>query len=205
MNIPTEEVVCLPNFSIHAAYSSAAKDSAGALVDRLYARKGYTSTLSELPDRLTLIAKFDNNVIGTLTVGFGDELVVESLFPQEVRDIRDKGHIVCEFTKLAIDSSKQVLAALFNVAYIYAYRIREADTLLIEVNPRHVRYYKSMMGFNIIGPEKYNDRVNAVSVLLALDFKYVSEQIVCGSSRRSIYPHAFSKQDESGVLTRLLP
>ena len=40
------------------------------------------------------------------------------------------------------------------------------DYVVIEVNPRHVRYYERMLGFEVIGPERMNPRVEAPAVLL---------------------------------------
>ena len=50
---------------------------------------------------------------------------------------------------------QRVLAALFHVAYIVAHRIRGYDTLVMEVNPRHVRYYERMLGARAIGEPRW--------------------------------------------------
>jgi len=205
-------------FKIRAADSSGTRSSASILIDKMYAKRGYLTTpLSpeQTPNRLTLVASDYYSTIGTLTVGFDAEngLLVDDLFPEEVRKLRDVGRTVCEFTKLAMDNvvrSKRVLAALFNVAYLYAYKIKGADNLLIEVNPRHVRYYRNMLGFKVLGPRRLNTRVNAPAVLLSLDLAYVDEQVnelggrpELAATNRSIYPHFFSKREESGIISRL--
>ena len=205
-------------FNIRAADCSGTRSSASILIDKMYTKRGYLSTplsAEKTPNRLTLVASDHHNTIGTLTIGFdaGNGLLVDDLFPDEVRKLRDDGRTVCEFTKLAMDNvvrSKRVLAALFNVAYLYAYKIKGADNLLIEVNPRHVRYYRNMLGFKVIGPKRLNTRVNAAAVLLSLDLSYVNEQIVelggkpeLAATNRSIYPYSFSKSCESGIISRL--
>lgn len=216
---PSVEVVDrTTSFKIRAADSSGTRSSASILIDKMYAKRGYLTTpLSpeQTPNRLTLVASDYYSTIGTLTVGFDAEngLLVDDLFPEEVRKLRDVGHTVCEFTKLAMDNvvqSKRVLAALFNVAYLYAYKIKGADNLLIEVNPRHVRYYRSMLGFKVLGPKRLNTRVNAPAVLLSLDLAYVNEQVnelggrpELAATNRSIYPHFFSRREESGIINRL--
>jgi hypothetical protein len=51
--------------------------------------------------------------------------------------------------RLAVDNmvqSRTVLAAIFHIAYIYGHRIRGCSDVVIEVNPRHVRFYRSMLG-----------------------------------------------------------
>lgn len=208
----------MPSFRIRAADSSGERSSANILIDKMYATRGYLTTAlpeRETPNLITLVASDHEATIGTLTIGFdsGEGLMVDDLFPEEVRGLREGGRKVCEFTKLAMDSvvrSKHVLAALFNVAYIYAHRIKGADNLLIEVNPRHVRYYEAMLGFRAIGPRRLNRRVNAPAVLLALDLVYCREQIELFGGRpelcdrvRSIYPFSFSPREEAGIIGRL--
>ena len=213
-----KEVECASYFKIRAADSSGIRSSASILIDKMYAKRGYLSTplsTEKNPNRLTLVASDHRNTIGTLTIGFdnGNGLLVDDLFPEEVRKLREGGRAVCEFTKLAMDNvvrSKRVLAALFNVAYLYAYKIKGADNLLIEVNPRHVRYYRNMLGFKVLGPRRLNTRVNAPAVLLSLDLAYVNEKIdelggrpEMAVTNRSIYPYSFSKREESGIISRL--
>ena len=214
----TEDIEKLPFFKIRAADSSGERSSANILIDKMYATRGYQSTQlpeEDTPNLITLVASDHHTTIGTLTIGFdsGDGLLVDDLFPDEVAKLRDDGRKVCEFTKLAMDSvirSKRVLAALFNVAYIYAHKIKAADNLLIEVNPRHVRYYRAMLGFTIIGPKRMNRRVNAPAVLLSLDLAYCRQQIELMGGRpefaatvRSLYPYSFSPREEAGIIGRL--
>lgn len=205
-------------FRIRAADSSRERRSANSLIDRMYATRGYQSTpLSdeECPNRRTFLASDHDVALGTLTIGFDspERLLADSLFPSEVEFFRAQGRGVCEFTKLAMDrraSSRLLLAALFHVAYIYAHRVKGLHNLLIEVNPRHVRYYEAMLGFTVIGVERHNERVNAPAVLLSLDLCYAQEQIRLfggrpdmAASERSAYPHFFSAEDEAGIVGRL--
>jgi hypothetical protein len=81
---------------------------------------------------------------------------------------------------------------------------------LIEVNPRHVRYYQSMLGFEVVGGERHNSRVSAPAILLSLDLSHAREQIrlfggkpELSVTERSAYPHFFSSQDEAGIVGRL--
>jgi len=106
--------------------------------------------------------------------------------------------------------SRRVLASLFHVAYIYAHRIRGVDQLMIEVNPRHVRYYERMLGFKVSGPQRLNRRVSAPAVLMSLDFRHAHEQInrlggkpELADMNRSLYPLFFSVPEEAGIVGRL--
>lgn len=138
---------------------------------------------------------------------------MEALFPDEVRGFRDAGLKICEFTKLAMDRgarSPRLLASMFHVAYIYAHRVKQLTHLLIEVNPRHVRYYETMLGFGVIAAARHNSRVNAPAVLLSLDLCHAERQIKLFGGRpemcaveRSAYPHFFPAKDEEGILGRL--
>ena len=203
---------------IRSADSHGHRSSASILINRMYSSRGYRSTPlpdEQLPSRLTLVAIDHDETIGTITVGFdtGEPLHVDDLFAAEADALRRAGHRLCEFTKLAMDSvkrSKSVLASLFHVAYLYAYREMGYDTLLIEVNPRHVRYYQRMLGFTAQGEQRLNRRVNAPAVLLCLDFNHSREQIAQFGGRpelslinRSLYPYFFSVVEEAGIMGRL--
>jgi len=184
----------------------------------MYAGRGYTAdALPEQPcaKRLTLVASAATNVIGTMTVGFDSEqrLSVDEVFPDEVASIRASGRQVCEFTKLAVDGairSQKVLASMFHVAFIYAHRVRGCDNLLIEVNPRHVRYYEGKVGFKVLSASRPNPRVGAAAVLLSLDLWHAQAQIdrfggrpELAATERSIYPHALARDLDAEVANRL--
>jgi hypothetical protein len=205
-------------FKIRAADSHGHRSSASILLNRMYAKRGYTSTglpSQPTPDRITLTACEEEDTVGTITIGFDSPsgLHVDDLFIEEVDALRRRGRKVCEFTKLAMDSvvkSKRVLASLFHVAYIYAHRLRGIQNLLIEVNPRHVRYYERMLGFEVKSAQRLNTRVNAPAVLLSLDFAHAREQIAhfggqpdMAAGERSLYPFFFSVGEEAGIVARL--
>lgn len=208
-------------FKIRAADSAGHRSSASILVNRMYAWRGYhTNGASGSPrlddsNRITLVAVGHDETIGTISIGFDNPqgLFVDDLFGDEVTTLRADGRRICEFTKLAMDTvvkSKRVLASLFHVAYIYAHRLKGFDSLLIEVNPRHVRYYEKMLGFKVLGPERLNRRVNAPAVLMCLDFSHAQEQIKryggslgTACSERSLYPYFFSIEEEAGIVGRL--
>jgi hypothetical protein len=212
-----------PEFSgrlvkIRSADTSGRRSSAGVLINRMYATRGYRSNglpAVREPTRITLMASEHDETVGTITIGFDSDkgLHVDDLFAEEVDALRRRGRRVCEFTKLAMDSvvrSKRVLAALFHVSYIYGHRLMGYDELLIEVNPRHVRYYERMLGFRTMGPPRLNRRVDAPAVLMALDFAHAHGQIdrfggmpQFSLSERSLYPYFFSVSEEAGIVGRL--
>jgi hypothetical protein len=81
---------------------------------------------------------------------------------------------------------------------------------VIEVNPRHVSYYKRALKFEQIGPERMNRRVMAPAVLLCTSFATIAEGIAKFAGRPdvpgakiSLFLYGFSPNDEYGVLQRL--
>jgi hypothetical protein len=203
---------------IRAADSDGHRSSANILIKRRYEWRGYQG--ASLPidfnaNRVTLTATEHDETIGTITVGLDSHegLYAEDVFPDEVASLREKGRKICEFTKLAmdpIDGAKRVLSSLFHVAFLVAHRIKKYDAVVLEVNPRHVNYYRRMLGCVVLGEERLNRRVNAPAVLLWLDFTYVDQQItkLAGtagpeSTERTLYPYFFSLGEETGILSRL--
>jgi hypothetical protein len=205
-------------FKIRSANTYGQRSSASVLINRMYATRGYRTgpmPLQQLPERITLTASEHDDTIGTITVGFDSDagLHVDEVFPEETDALRRAGRRICEFTKLAMDSvvqSKRVLASLFHVAYIYAHRLMHFDDLLIEVNPRHVRYYERMLGFEALGKPRLNPRVDAPAVLMRLRFSHAHEEInkfggwaEYSTVERSLYPLFFSVAEEASIIGRL--
>jgi hypothetical protein len=206
-------------FKIRSADSFISRRSASHLLQRRYGWRGYSVVslpAAQTSNRITLTATENNVTIGTITVGLdGPEgMNCEDQFESEVDVLRSQNLRLCEFTKLATDpvrSTKRVLAALFHVAYIVAHRMRRYDMLLMEVNPRHVRYYERMLGARVIGHERINKAVNAPAVLLALPFGHIREQVAkfagrpeLAANERSLYPFGFTSHEEEGIVQRLI-
>ncbi len=203
--------------TIRAADSGGRRSSANILVHKMYARRGYTTSLGsqDASNLVTLIATEHEQTLGTISVRFDspEGLRAEELFPDEIAALRAQGRHLCEFTKLAMDhvvKSKRVLASLFHTAYIWAHRILDFDDVVIEVNPRHVLYYRKMLDFTVIGPERLNQRVNAPAVLMRLDFAVARRNVerwagtaAHAAPARSLYPYFFAPKEEAGLIARL--
>lgn len=204
-------------FKVRFAHTAGGRESAGVLVKKMYGQRGYDVTdPNHLPLRqITIVADVAHSVIGTLTIGLGDtgKLLAEELYPNELQALRDQGRRICEFTRLAIDAdvrSKRVIAALFHIAYLYPSKLFGCSDAVIEVNPRHVNFYKRMLGFSQLGGERTCPRVDAPAVLLRIEFDYVARQVLKFGGRceqapgeKSLYPYFFSPEDEEGILARL--
>lgn len=207
------------SFTIRAASNQGLRNSANILVQQRYAWRGYASEegaqAHTQSTKAVLVAVDKDKVFGTLTVGFENEgFAANQIFKAEIEAIQEKGLKLCEFTSLAVDEpicSKEVLASLFHTAYIYANRLHGADAALIEVNPRHIGFYKTVLSFEQVGELKTNQKVNAPSALLMLEFssaRALLDQVQQGNrssvSHRSYYPFFFSKNEENGIVQRLL-
>ena len=207
------------NFKIRLAHTQDCVNSVSLLIQRMYMRRGYeVPGMHKVPDRITLMASQNKAVIGTLTLGVdsGNGLMADENYKKEVDQLRAEGRKICELTKFAVDQtrgSKRVLAGLFHIAYIYGRVLHNQTDVVIEVTPKHALFYKRMLGFEPFGEERLNTRVNTVGVLLRLEIDYVDQQIArwggktdsdVAKSERSLYPYFFSKEDEKGVVQRLL-
>jgi hypothetical protein len=203
-------------FKIRLANMHDIQREASMLIQERYAQRGYgAQELSAAPNRLTIVAYEDMEAVGTLSVGFDSPagLLCDDLYRTELDTLRASGRRACEFIKFAVASSAsstRTLAALFHVAFIYSHRIHGFDDVLIEVNPRHVRFYQRALGFKQIGAERTNRRVNAPAILLRGEFSYIGEQIMkfggnpeARGKEKTIYPYGFGKREEQGILRRL--
>lgn len=205
--------------TIRAADSEGHRGSAHILVNRMYAGRGYSTTPVDerrRPGRITLIGTDRDITRGTITIGFdgSDHLLADGCFPDVLEQLRREATVLCEFIKLAIDgvgSSRRVLASLFHTAFIYAHQIKGCDRILIEVNPRHVRFYEVTLGFTSLTGERLNRRVNAPAVLMSLELAFAEQQILrvqSGNawkerSGRSLYCYCFSREEAAGIAARL--
>jgi hypothetical protein len=211
-------IVNQDSFGIRLTDTAEGRNSASMLINKMYAWRGYAGThhFSDDPNRITLTATDKGEVVGTLTLGMDSEigLMADQVFKDELDANRRNGARLCEFTKLAFDPavrSKTALANLFHLAVIYARDIHQCTDIIIEVNPRHRRFYEYMLGFKREGEMKMNTRVNAPAYLLRVNLEFVTEQIQkhggtfsTAGNERSFYPYFFSPREEQGIIHRLL-
>lgn len=204
------------DYSIGVAVSPRRRSLVNKLIKSMYSWRGYhteNTGTSHNPNRLTLEASSGQHLAGTLTLGLDskDGLLVDKLYEEEIKILRMRGRNICELSKLAIDplhSSKELLASLFNLAYIYGRIVHKASDFVIEVNPRHTGYYKRLLGFRQIGEMRTCQRVNAPAVLMHLELDYVDAQVSClaGSrdpKQRSLYAYFLAKPEEHRVANTL--
>lgn len=208
------------SYGIRLTDTSDGRNTASMLINRMYAWRGYVGDHrpTDDPNRITLTATDKGDVVGTLSIGIDSEagLMADEIFKEELDAHRARGARLCEFTKFAFDPSvrsKTALANVFHLAVIYARDLHGCTDIIIEVNPRHRRFYERMLGFRKEGELKTNPRVDAPAYLLRVNLKYVTEQISRfggtyasdgETDERSFYPYFFSPREERGIINRLL-
>lgn len=174
------------------AFSEAELLAAGELVARRYAGRGYTveakSIAAPAPGgsaggEFTFISSDPSGAtVGTMTLRLDGPggLLAEGAYAVELAAVRAEGRRVCELTRLAVDADvdfRSVLAALFSVAYLLAVRIHRATDVFVEVNPRHVAFYRRALGFIEAAGERLCSRVGAPSVLMRLETAALEQRL----------------------------
>ena len=203
-------------FKIRVAKREGFRREASTLVDRRYTDRGYQTKAAEPdPYLFTFVAYDEGELVGTVSIRIDSQkgLSANELYKDELDVLREGGCKLCEFTRLAVDVtnvSKPVLAGLFHTAYLYAAQVHACTFVVIEVNPRHVPFYRRALKFEPIGPERTNKRVNAPAVLLCASFDAIAEglkkyggQYERFATERSLFPWGFSPKEEAGILDRL--
>lgn len=192
------------------------------LVERRYGDRGLAlprerfSSRSEDGDIVCTARDAAQQIVGTLSVRFDGPggLHADLLFEAELSEWREAGVKLCEFGRLAVDrhslNAKRVLAQVFHLGYLHAHRRERCERLIIEVNPRHVAFYRRYLGLLPYTMARHNPRVNAPAVLMSVDFATVREQIALWGGRpelltqaRCLYPLAWDEATEASMLARL--
>jgi hypothetical protein len=191
------------------------------LVERRYAHRGLAVKREEFSSRseasdVVCTAREGARVVGTLTVRFDGPqgLKADPLFSAELAEWRANGVKLCEFGSLAVDrhsqNPKRLLAQLFHLGYLHAHRRATFQRLIVEVNPRHVAFYRRWLGLLPYTPARHNARVDAPAVLMSLDFATMREQIALWGGRpellaqaRCLYPLAWDQATEASMLESL--
>lgn len=150
--------------------------AAADLVQRCYGWRGYgLNTQGDGDGETTLLARLDGAVVGTITVRSGTRvrLQAEAVYGEHVGELRREGRRLIEYTRFAIDRERELPPGLaqdlINRALLLGRIALGATDCVIEVNPRHARYYRREFGFTEMGPQRICERVGAPARLLHLD------------------------------------
>lgn len=209
-----EENLGEQQFKIRLAQTDASRSAATMLVQQRYAWRGYQAgEIRKQPNRITLLAYLQDQIVGSLNIGYDspEGLSADERYKEEIDALRAQGLSVGEITKLAIDEhagSKQVLAGMINIAYLYGIMHGVTDAV-IEVTPRHRAFYQRMLDFKQIGGERFYASSNTNVVLMHIKLSHIGERIEAvggkgaGAGDRSIYPFFFHPNDQRGIMERL--
>jgi hypothetical protein len=127
-NVPAggELLLRRKDFQLRLANDRGRRSESTALIDRMYAWRGYKRSSQDnaalLARQITLQTCNGEDVFGTLTVRYDSDLglAADALYRSELDAYREAGARVAELTRLAVDpalGSKQVLGALFHGNY----------------------------------------------------------------------------------------
>ena len=191
------------------------------LVERRYGDRGLALTRERFSSRnedgdIVCTARQGEQIVGTLSVRFDGTggLHADLLFAAELAEWRAAGVKLCEFGRLAVDrhshDAKRLLAQVFHLGHLHAHRRARCDRLVVEVNPRHVAFYRRYLGLLPYTTARHNPRVNAPAVLMSVDFATVREQIALWGGRpesmaraRILYPLFWDEATEASMLAKL--
>jgi hypothetical protein len=203
-------------FRVRLARPRDVHEDAGLLVQRRYHERGYQVRRTVADPALYTFAAYDKGqLVGTLGVRLDSSsgLKVDQLYGEEVAGLRARDLRLMELTRLAVAESapsKEVLGALFHTALLFGHVVRRCSHAVIEVNPRHVAFYRRMLFFKPLGPERHLDRIGAPAVALTLEMsrlKLALEEFFAApdwqQQSSSFFVHWFAPADADGVLGRL--
>ena len=157
------------------------------LVRRMYSSRGSIvgSDRPRLdgPNRVTLAAWLFDEVVATLTVVRDSSagLLADALYGRELANLRRPDRVICEVSRLAVDpdfSSRALLSTLFQTALKYAKDSFSASDTVIEINPRHARFYQRRFGFKQIGNRRHCSRVDAPAIFMHQEQDSITPQIL---------------------------
>ena len=214
-------------FTVRVANSMEEREAVFKLAYQVYLDKGYVhenanqwliNSYDTAQDTVILIVlDTQKNIAGSLTMVFDsrEKLPADKIYHEELNQLRHSRKRLTEISRLVISpdyrNSKEILILLFNYMAIYASQIKKIDNVIIEVNPRHKEYYKSILCFEEVGSEKPCPQVkDAPAILLSLPVKkYQSEVLRCRKAsilekkERTLYPF-FLKTEQEPLVAQYL-
>ena len=163
---------------------------AAFLVKKEYIRQGYISPnsiksqIKISKNSATFIAKYENRVVGTVSVFFDSDLglPMDEIYNKELNKLRAQNKKIAEVGRLAIDSdflSKEpgfkekynspfLVSSLFKLVFHYCI-YKDFDNICISINPKHNLFYKSILFKDIGGLKFYPSVNNAPALAKTLD------------------------------------
>ena len=135
-----------------------------------------------LPKTVVFIAKYSDALVSSLTQFFDNHalgLPADKIYKEELDTLRAEGRVISEIGGLVTRKDfrwQNLFLCLCQVMYWHSH-FRKIDDLCITVNPKHVRFYKTVFLFEIMGQEKYYAKVNAPAVLMRLNLRHSEKKL----------------------------
>jgi hypothetical protein len=178
-------------FKIEIAATQKDLEDAFSLVYREYQRMGYIRSdngtgihvdIRHLLDSTSVFLLRSTSIIGTVSLicdsrMFG--LPMDVLYEEELEPLRREKRRIVELASLATAPQAR-RTSLFMYVFRAVYRhalTNDANDFCIMVNPRHVKFYKKVLLFEQMGPEKYYPKVGAPAVALRLNLDAQEERL----------------------------
>ncbi len=220
---PADGREAVSGFKIRLAGSEERRQVAHMLVRKMYSSRGYKTETPdsepavEYPARLTLLLSDRlERPRGTMSLIFdvGAGLPADAAFSDLLDPMRAEGRRLAEVSRLAIDDGgggTYLVAGMVQVLLIYSTVIHPYTDWIIEVNPRHVGYYKRMLGFETVGDRRQCARVEAPAVLMRIrlaDMLARAQVSAAGGGRKagdkSMYAYFIDPGEAHAIAHRLL-
>jgi hypothetical protein len=220
---PTDGREAVSSFKIRLAGSEERRRVAHMLVHKMYSTRGYKTdtpdpaSAVEYPARLTLLlSDRHERPRGTMSLIFdvGDGLPADTAFADLLNPMRAEGRRLAEVSRLAIDDGgggTYLVAGMAQVLLIYSTAIHHFTDWIIEVNPRHVAYYKRMLGFETMGDPRQCARVEAPAVLMRIRLADMVARAQASAGKagrkagdRSMYAYFIDPGEAHAIAHRLL-
>lgn len=129
-----------------------------------------------LPETTVFLAKSGDEALSTATAvrdsrPFG--LPMDDVFGEELDRLRQSRRSILEVSSLASNRRKFSRQGITDfISLVYAHSLfQDVDDICIMVNPKHVRLYMALFGFEIFGTQRHYARVNAPAVALRVDVR----------------------------------
>lgn len=178
--------------SIKIAETNDELEQAFSLVQQEYLRSGYIkepnpsgmhcTIYNILPETAVFIFKSYLKVVATLTLILDNEhfgLPMDAIYQKELNVLRDKDRKLAELSALAVPRELRwhnLFMYLFRAMYWYAV-YNKVNDLCIMINPKHVKFYKTIFFFEEFGEEKFYPKVGAPAVALRLNLDIIEDKV----------------------------
>ncbi len=216
------------DLAIKIANTLEEREAVYRLAYQVYLEKGYINQntskwliqpYDEAQETIILMVQDANKkLVGSFTILFDSirKLPADKIYNDEINNLRSKNKKIVEISRLVINpefrNSKETLVLLFNYLAICGSYVTPFDNIIIEVNPRHKEYYKSILCFEELGKEKPCPQVqNAPAVLLNLPLDIYHAEVdrvhkakqQTNQKIRTLYPYFLKPEQESLVASYL--